>query len=478
VITHEVDYVQTLIDDFSQPEKAPHLAISVDMLDTGIDVPEVVNLAFFKSVRSKTKFWQMIGRGTRLRKDLFGPRQDKTEFLIFDYCGNFEYFGISPNAQDGATTASLTSRLFRRRVQLLHELDQQAENGTQHSEATLSLRAAIVEMLRKQIAGMSFDTFEVRPHRRSVERYSATDAFGRIDVEQISDLDPLARLPTSVTDTDGPAKVFDHLILKMQLAMLRRERTFLGMAQKVVVLAGLLEAKSVIPMIAAELPLLQEIQTDDFWRDVNLSTLEEVRLRLRPLVKLIEPTIRPIVVTDFPDELADHTPVPDLLPAASPGVDIARFRAKAQHFLTKYEGRPAVQHLKWNEPLTAADLLELETIFLTEGASSNELSALRRDTGGLGLFVRSLLGLDRAAARQAFQAFVSGKTLTASQNQFVELVVDLLTRRGYVDPAQLYDPPFTDAHPEGVAGVFTDPDVTEMVAILTAIRENAVGVGA
>ena len=259
VITHKIEYAQTLIDDFSQPEKAPHLAISVDMLDTGIDIPEVVNLAFFKSIRSKTKFWQMIGRGTRLRPGLFGPGEDKTGFLICDYCGNFEYFSMNPDTLEGSSTVNLTAKIFRRRVQLLAELDRLADNGTVHSEATNALRVAIAELLRSQVAGMSPDSFEVRPHRQTVERYFNGDAFARIDGEQISDLNPLAVLPTSATDDDGPANVFDHLILRMQLAMLRAEPAFTKMAEKVVALAGLLEAKSTIPMIAAQLPLLQEI---------------------------------------------------------------------------------------------------------------------------------------------------------------------------------------------------------------------------
>src|SRR6185312_3704498 len=232
VITYEVEFAQTLIDDFSQPEKQPHLAISVDMLDTGIDVPEVVNLAFFKSVRSKTKFWQMIGRGTRLSPNLFGPGQDKTEFLILDYCRNFEYFGMDPDVVDGGSTIPLSARLFRRRVELLGELDRVGTAGTIHSEATNSLRAAIAEMIRAQVVGMSLDTFEVRPHRRFVEQYSSAEAFARIDVEQTSDLHRISALPTSVTDSDGPAKVFDHLILRMQLAMLRVQRTFTMMAEK------------------------------------------------------------------------------------------------------------------------------------------------------------------------------------------------------------------------------------------------------
>jgi type I restriction enzyme R subunit len=234
--------------------------------------------------------------------------------------------------------------------------------------------------------------------RRRARRFQRLSHTGRnavnwvthIDVEQTNDLDVRARLPSSITDSDGAAKVFDHLILRMQLAMLRADRTFTSMAEKVVALAGLLEGKSVIPMIAAELPLLQEIQTEDFWRNVTLATLEAVRLRVRPLVKLVEPTVRPIVITDFPDELAEHTPVMDLIPAA-PGVDIPRFRAKAQHFPSKYENQPSIQHLKWNERLSPKDIVDLEAIFAAEGATAPELASLKREQSSLGLFVRNHL---------------------------------------------------------------------------------------
>jgi len=344
-----------------------------------------------------------------------------------------------------------------------------------HSESTLALRAAIAELLRSQVAGMSLESFEVRPHGGKVELYSTLDALLLIDVEQVSDLSTLAPLPTAVTDSDGPAKVFDHLILRMQLAMLRAETAFVKMTEKVVALAALLEAKSTIPMIAAQLDLLHEIQHADYWRHITLGSLEDIRLRLRSLVKLIEPVVRPIVVTDFPDEIANHSPVVDLLPAATPGVDLERFRAKALHFLTKYEDSRSIHHLKWNEPLTPSDISELEMIFMAEGASVAELEAVKREQSGLGLFVRSLVGLDVAAARRAFQSFLSGKVLSANQLQFVDLVITYLSRRGYVDPAQLYDSPFTDSHPHGVAGLFTDGEASQMISILASIRQNAEG---
>jgi len=115
VVTYKTEYAQSLIDDFSAKDKAPHIAISVDMLDTGIDVPEVVNLVFFKVIRSKTKFWQMVGRGTRLCPDLYGPGQHQHFFNVFDYCQNLEFFSQNPDHSDGAVSEPLSKRLFKAR---------------------------------------------------------------------------------------------------------------------------------------------------------------------------------------------------------------------------------------------------------------------------------------------------------------------------------------------------------------------------
>src|SRR3984893_5153548 len=124
VITHKTGaYAQTLIDDFSKKDKAPHIAISVDMLDTGIDVPEILNLVFFKQVRSKTKFWQMMGRGTRLCENLFGPGQHKEFFRVFDYCQNLEFFGANPELKEAGGAKSLSERLFAARLDLVRGLD-------------------------------------------------------------------------------------------------------------------------------------------------------------------------------------------------------------------------------------------------------------------------------------------------------------------------------------------------------------------
>src|SRR5699024_4012686 len=120
---------QSLIEDFSQADKAPHIAISVDMLDTGIDVPEVVNLVFFKLVRSASKFWQMLGRGTRLCPDLYGPGEDKKNFYVFDFCMNLEYFNQPGAGKEGSVQKSLSQRLFEARAGLVAEIGRASCRG-------------------------------------------------------------------------------------------------------------------------------------------------------------------------------------------------------------------------------------------------------------------------------------------------------------------------------------------------------------
>jgi type I restriction enzyme R subunit len=203
VVTYKTEYAQSLIDDFSNKEKMPHIAISVDMLDTGIDVPEVVNLVFFKLVRSKTKFWQMLGRGTRLCKDLFGPGDDKRNFFVFDFCQNLEYFSQNPAGGEGATAESLTTRLFKARLELIGELDRRQKLGQDTGEAppgpygghpTLQeLRGSTAGMLHERVAAMNVDNFVVRPHRQVVEHYRQPEAWralGEDDLSPIAVMEP------------------------------------------------------------------------------------------------------------------------------------------------------------------------------------------------------------------------------------------------------------------------------------------------
>ena len=437
VIDFEVTYAQSLIDSFSQSEKLPHIAVSVDMLDTGIDIPQVVNLVFFKLVRSKTKFWQMVGRGTRLRPDLLGPGRDKKFFYIFDFCQNLEFFSQDPETTEGSTTESLTAKLFANRIDLISAIDkhQAARTEAERDEAHRELRLELAERLRSEVSAMNLDNFLVRPKRRLVEQFVKSEAWAALTPEEQTQLkQEVAGLPSAIA-TDGlEAKQFDLLMLRMQLTLLRGEPGFERMREKVQEIARLLEEQTAIPSVAAKLPLIQEVQSPLFWEDVTVVCLERVRRELRELVQFIERRKRSNVITDFADEIGEGVIVD--LPGIATGVDPEKIREKAQVFLRKHENDPAIHKLKFNEPLTNEDLVALEEIFAAEGSTPEEIEAAKKEGEGLGLFVRSLIGLDREAAKSALSDFMKDKNLTANQIEFTNLIINHLSSRGWIEIAR------------------------------------------
>lgn len=469
VIDYSVDYAQSLIDNFSDPKKPPHIAISVDMLDTGIDVPEVLNLVFFKIVRSKTKFWQMIGRGTRLCPDLFGPDMDKENFLVFDFCQNFEFFNQNPNVKDSALGPSISEKLFVTRVELMDEIS--TDDALSDSEL-VELKESLEQRLFDEVVGMNLDNFIVRPKRRYVEKFQEREAWESLSIEDRLELtEHIAGLPSALKDDELEAKQFDYLVLLAQLALLRSDATFAKYQDRIRAISSSLEDLANVPMVAAQMALITELQTDEYWQDVTLPMLEEVRRELRGLVKLIEPASRKIVYTDFQDEIGEGTNV--VLPDIGSGTDKARFMMKVRHFLQEHSDHITLQKLRRNEQLTKQDIQELERIFTEEGLADDTRLESIRSEGGLGLFIRSLVGLDREAAKDAFSAFLAGSTFTANQIEFIDLVIDHLIERGILDPRRLYESPFTDFDDQGVNGVFELSDVKALVKVINEIKSRA-----
>jgi type I restriction enzyme R subunit len=474
VIDFKVEYAQSLIDSFSVLEKQPHLAISVDMLDTGIDVPEVVNLVFFKLVRSRTKFWQMVGRGTRLCPDLFGPGKDKKNFYIFDVCGNLEFFSQPVPPDSGGSLPGLSERIFGQRVELIAELD--AAAARQPNDALAALRATTATLLREQVAAMPPKNFLVRAKRRLVEKYSDQEAWNQLGVlEQGELVREVAALPSTVADSDQDAKQFDLLLLGLQLSVLRVEPRFAELKKAVIAIASALMEKQAIPMVRDQMVLIEEVQTDQFWEAVTVPELEHVRMRLRALVKFIEKSRREPVYTNFEDTLRGSEII--ALPGISTGVDTERFRAKTLAFLRDKLEEPAIHKVRWNEPLTPADLEALGQMLVQAGVgTAEEIEKVAQQEHGLGLFVRSLVGLDRAAAKRAFSKFLEDRQLNAQQLDFVNLIVDHLTQCGWMRPEQLYSSPFTDEFSAGPNTVFTEEAAMQaLISTLSAIRLNAAG---
>lgn len=467
VVDFKTDYVQTLIDDFSVAEKAPHIAISVDMLDTGIDVPEVCNLVFFKPVRSKTKFWQMIGRGTRLCPDLFGPGRDKQFFYVFDYCQNFEYFRENPEAANLGPVRSLSERLFALRTDLIAESDRVI--GVSSGDPMRDWRHGLADELRNTVAEMELENFIVRPKRKLVEKYRTEEAWDRIDLDARTELiEEVAGLPSARNDPDLVAKQFDLLILQTELAVLKHERRLDALRKQVIELAEALEGLTNIPQVAAELALIQDIQTTGYWQGVTPPILEEARRRLRGLIGLIDKKKSKRIYSDFQDQLGEAVEVE--MPGLRGGGDLTRFRDKARFLLKRHLDHIAVQKARRNEPLTTQDLDELDRLFREAGLEEFESV---KQAGDLAGFIRSLVGLDREAAKQAFAGFMAQRALSARQIDFLNLIIDYLTESGSMEPGLLYESPFTNMDSAGVAGLFPTADVVELIGILRKVGKTA-----
>lgn len=481
VITYKTEYAQSLVDDFSNKDKMPHIAASVDMLDTGVDIPEVVNLVFFKMVRSKTKFWQMVGRGTRLCKDLFGPGEDKRDFYIFDFCGNLEFFSQNPEFAEGASTEALSTRLFKARLQVVLELDKKLKQGVAEGEpppygghpTVQQLRGDIATMLHEKVLAMNVDNFVVRPQRRYVEKFAKADAWAALGADEVEELNTkLADLPSALPDDDEEAKRFDMLVLRTQLAILQAKPEFASLRERIQRIAIELEGQMAIPAIKAEAVLIQALGSDEWWEGVTVPMLETVRRRLRALIKLIPKGQKKVVYTDFQDELGEASVID--LPQVTAGLNMSKFKDKARVFLKAHESHLSLQRLRRNQPLTETDLAELERMLLEAGGTPALISEASAQSHGLGLFVRSLVGLDYEAAMQAFSEFINGSTATPNQIEFIQLVVQELTQTGVMEPGRLFESPFTDVNAQGPLGVFPPAKVTQLVGVLTVIRERAV----
>lgn len=481
VVTYKTEYAQSLIDDFSKKDNAPHIAISVDMLDTGVDVPEVVNLVFFKAVRSKTKFWQMVGRGTRLCKDLFGPGQDKQNFFIFDFCQNLEFFSENSKFAEPSIGKPLSERLFLSRLDLIGELDTRLPSGVEgtrshyeggHTMDERQLRNLVADQLHHYVAEMNVDNFIVRPHRQYVDRYSNKDFWNRLSALDRQDLaEHVASLPTQLVDDDEDAKRFDMLLLQTQLATLNESADIVALKQRIQKIARLLEAQASIPAIQAHMALIQSLGDEIWWENITAPQLEIVRRKLRALIKLIPKSEKVVVYTDVEDTLGAASSIS--LPGISMGLDMEKFREKARQFLREHQDHISLQRLRRNQTLTPTDLTELEKMLEAAGGSSEQIKAATEQANGLGIFVRSLVGLEREAVMEAFGNFISGTTLNGNQFEFLEMIIQELTQNGAMEVDRLFQSPYIDLNAQGPVGIFPPAKVTELVLVLDTIRQRA-----
>lgn len=394
----------------------------------------------------------MIGRGTRLCPDLFGPGDDKQDFRVFDFCFNFDFFRENPDGIDASGSVPLGTRLFRTRVQLLGHI-----NSTPELDPDFVLKTALTDELYNEVAAMNQENFIVRMHLESVERFQKREVWESLSESDREELRrKVAGLPNEQETDDIEMRLFDHTALRMQLALLENTAgTFETLRKRVVDIAMLLEEKSTIPAVKEQLSYLASVQEIGFWEGINLEILEDMRLRLRGLVVFLDKSDRKIVYTDFQDEVLG---VREEEAIFIPKMTGAQYEKKVKEYLSSHLDHLVIYRLRSNQPLTEIDLqgLEQTLVEIGEDDGATLLNNLLEHSGApsLAWFVRNMVGMDRTAAQAAFSQFLSNRSLTAPQIHFVEMIIDQLTARGVMDASALYEPPFTSLHAGGPDELF------------------------
>ena len=431
-IYHGIKYVDTLIDDLSEKEKNPRIALSVDMLDTGIDIPELVNLVFFKKVRSKVKFWQMIGRGTRLCENLFGGGQDKANFVIFDYCGNFEYFRANKNGHEAKVVRALSENLFNIRVRIAQEL----QHSNHQTDELIGLRKELVNDLNTMVCSIDETRFSSQMRIEYIHRYKNLEQWIMISDEMLRELERQIAVIIPPIEDEELAKRFDYLMYTIEYAALRGE-SISKPQYKVQVTAENLAKIGNLPQVKKQADLIAEIQTDEFWNSANMYDHERVRTALRGLIQLLENESTTFYYTSFEDEVLA---VVEKQGEYGTG-DFQNYRKKVNAYLLDHENDISVHKLRFNKPLTEQDFKHFEDLLWHELGSQDDYKKEFGDEPLLKL-VAGVVGLDITAANDLFSDFISNQTLDSYQLEFVDLIVNHIVKNGYIEKSILNDHPF------------------------------------
>lgn len=472
----EDSYAQTIIDDFKKPEGEPHIAVSVDMMDTGIDVPECVNLVFFKKVRSKTKFWQMIGRGTRLAKDLTcidlidGEYTGKKRFLIFDYCNNFDFFEVKPNGYEGNETKTLSENIYGKRVRLISALQESAFAEQNYQ----NLRKELVGICHAQIMELNTNLTSVKLKRQYVEKYKNETAFQYLGESDKGELMKEIAPIVTMDDKDEAAKRFDNFIYGMMLAHIDAMPAFKYARRQLCDVASALEKKQNIPQVKEKLSLIKEINTDAFWDANDILVFESVRKELRELMKfLVENEVgRKPITTILTDVVIDAQEGVQLEAA----YDFEDYRRKVNRYVEEHKESVAIYKLTHNKQLTEGDYKELERVLTEELGSREDYQREFGDTP-FGLLVRKIAKLDHDTTMAEFSSFINDESLNQKQIQFVYKIINHMEQNGYMENVmELQKPPFDKPIP--FIKMFDAKTRTSLMQKINEIKENAVNITA
>ncbi|NYS60702.1 DEAD/DEAH box helicase family protein [Vreelandella salicampi] len=461
VIHNDIPHVDSLIKEFKKPDNDFRIAISVDMLDTGIDVPEIVNLVFAKPVKSWVKFWQMIGRGTRLRPNLFGPGHDKTEFLIFDHYGNFDFFEEEYKEPEDTGSKSLLQATFEERLALAQAALKQ-NNATGYDVG--------VRLLKEDINDLPDESIAVRRNLRVVHQLQQTDLLDKLDARTQHLLaETIAPLMSSRVLRDKHATALDKLMAGIECCLVEKASCFED--GKTALIAEVERLAVNIQAVRQKDKVIEEVKSASFWADPSIEKLERARLELRGIMKYRNSLTRPGIGTPTTTTLDGKVLAEDREVYITGANEAMIYRRRLKGILDKMlADNPILQKIHNGETIAESDLKSLTSTILTTnpGVSLDVLNEFYgRTADQLDVTVREIIGLDPQAVEEHFKQFLHAHpTLTAQQVRFMNLLKNYIAQYGSIVVETLYDAPFTSVSHEGIDGVFKPDDVGELITVL------------
>ena len=450
LIDNYIDYAQTLIDEFANPESDLTIAVSVDMLDTGIDVPEVLNLVFFKRVFSQIKFWQMIGRGTRTRKDLdvFSPSRDyfekgaepvltrhndKQGFYIFDFCDVFDFFRLNPDGREPKAALTLSQKLFELKLDLVCELQKYQH---QENEEQKSFYAKYKAELIDKIKHLNRNLINVKLVLKYVDKYSIEKSWEYISLLEVKEIKKQLTPLIDPDDPDESAKLFDFWVFNMELSQLAGDKDYSQAVQKVTKICSELLEHLTVPAIAAKKDFLESVLQVGFWEGVTLTKLEQLRQEVRTLLQFLDKNKREIITSNFSDFVVTKKD------GQSPIPQFKDYRKRVEDYLADNVDKGAIAKIHNLEKLTEQDIEELQTILWKNLGTKEEYDEVANGLD-LGAFVRQIVGLDNEVISKLFNDYINQYNFNSAQQEFLQLIVNFVRANGDIEPQDLQDEPFS-----------------------------------
>ncbi|MDD4157385.1 MAG: DEAD/DEAH box helicase family protein [Candidatus Cloacimonetes bacterium] len=460
LVDNYVTYAQNIIDTFSVRDKLPQIAVSVDMLDTGIDVPDILNLVFFKRIYSKIKFVQMIGRGTRKSEDIFGYFKHKNQFYIFDFCDNFSFFDMNPEGRKVNQGYSMTQKVFQMKLDLLFELQKQVHQTNEfHKIYYESIRTELFETVRN----FNRDRILVRDTMPLVDKYSVESKWtylSKFDIHEVKN--NLTLLVDSDKDIES-AKAFDLKVFYIMLSLVSENVVAKRAIEQVVRISQTLLEKLSIPQVAEKRDLLSEVINQTYWNKVNLETLEYLRKELRYLIQYITDEVG-IYSTDFKDELVDQGTKSVNI------IDFKTYEEKVIDYLLSNNFNKTIIKIKMMDKITAEDLKELERILWQELGTKDDYFNVTNEEN-LAVFIRSIVGIEQEAINQKFSEYLSTNILSSKQQEFVKSIINYVQQNGDITAQDLVDKsPFSDFD---VDGLFNDK-IDVLLSVINNLHTSVV----